>query len=80
MSSSELAARIQAVDSTVRARCHCGTRAKWTASLRLEEAQIDPAFQHEDLCDQHAEQFAAIHRLIFPPAGSPASESKRERP
>jgi len=77
MASLELAARIQAIDSTVHARCHCGTRAKWTASLRLDQAQIDPSFQHEDVCDQHAEQFAAVHHLRFPPTtASSGRESK----
>jgi len=67
----DVAAQIQAIDSTVRRRCHCGTKAKWTASLRLKDAQIKPAFQHEDLCDQHAEQFAAINHLSFPPSDTP---------
>ena len=78
MSSPELAARIQATDSTVQERCHCGTKAKWTCSLRLEGAQIEPTFQHEDLCDQHAEQFAAINHLRFPRTMAPwAHEPKR---
>src|ERR1700674_243402 len=53
----------------------------WTASLRLEGAQISPAFQHQDLCKEHAEQFAAVHKLRFPPSDRPsAPASKLERP
>jgi hypothetical protein len=57
--------KIQPIDPTVTALCHCGTKAKWTASLRLEGAQVEPAFQHEDLCNEHAEQFAAKFSLEF---------------
>ena len=78
VSSSELTAQIQAIDSTVHTRCHCGTKAKWTASLRLDEAQIEPRFQHEDLCEQHAEQFAAVYNLRFPRIGA-SSERKSKR-
>jgi hypothetical protein len=68
MSSSELDPKIQPIDPTRNNPCHCGAKAKWTASLRLGGAQIRPSFQHEDLCKEHAEQFAAVHKLRFPPS------------
>ena len=63
-----VAAKIQPIDSTAHKLCHCGAEAKWTASLRLEGAQIRPVFQHQDLCEEHAAQFAAVQKLRFPPA------------
>ena len=81
MSASALDPKIQPIDPTGHNRCHCGAKAKWTASLRLEEAQVRPSFQHEDLCKEHAEQFAAVHKLRFPPTDQPsAPSSKPERP
>ena len=68
MSVPELDPKIQPIDPTVEKSCHCGATAKWTASLRLEGAQVSPAFQHEDLCQEHAEQFAAVHKVSIPPA------------
>jgi hypothetical protein len=66
MSASGLDPKIQPIDPTVHKRCHCGSKAKWIASLRLEGAQVSPAFQHQDLCREHAEQFAALHKVGFP--------------
>jgi len=68
MPRSEVASQIEVIDSTLHGRCHCGAAAKWTVSLRLEGAQIKPAFQRADLCGQHAEQFAVSNRLTFPPS------------
>jgi hypothetical protein len=46
--------------------------------IMLDGAQVKPAFQRANLCDQHAEQFAASNHLTFPPSGAPARhESKR---
>ena len=73
MSESELDAKIQPVDPTGHNRCHCGAKAKWTASLRLEGAQVRPSFQHEDLCKEHAEQLAAVHKLRFPSTDQPSA-------
>ena len=67
MPRSEVAAQIEVIDSTLHGRCHCGATAKWTVSLRLEGAQIKPAVQSANLCDQHAEQFGASNHLVFPP-------------
>jgi hypothetical protein len=75
----ELDPKIQPIDPTVYKACHCGATAKWTASLRLEDAQIQPSFQHEDLCREHAEQFAAIHKVRMPAAEQPSTQSKAER-
>jgi hypothetical protein len=81
MSSPELYPKIQPLDPTVQKRCHCGTKAKWIGSLRLEGAQVIPAFQHQDLCKEHAEQFAAIHKVRFPPTDQlSALASKPKRP
>ena len=81
MSAEELDPKIQPIDPTGHNPCHCGAKAKWTASLRLEGAQISPSFQHQDLCKEHAEQFAAVHKLRFPPTDQPsAPASKSERP
>jgi hypothetical protein len=81
MSATELDPKIQPIDSTVQKLCHCGSKAKWTASLRLEGAQIRPEFQHQDLCKEHTEQFAAIHKLRFPPSDQPpARGSETELP
>jgi len=78
-SSPEVYPKIQPIDPTTQKLCHCGTKAKWTASLRLEGAQILPASQNEDLCDDHAEKFAADHGLKIPPADrSVARKSKVE--
>jgi len=78
MSASERDPKIQPIDPTRHNPCHCGAKAKWTASLRLEGAQISPSFQHQDLCKEHAQQFAAVHKLRFPPTDQPsASESER---
>ena len=79
MSVSELDPKIKPIDPTGQSRCHCGAKAKWTASLRLEGTQVRPSFQHQDLCKEHAEQFAAVHKLRFPPTDQP-SASKPERP
>jgi hypothetical protein len=54
---------IQPIDLAGRKLCHCGVKAKWTASLTFAGAQIRPPFQKEELCQQHAEQFAAVHKL-----------------
>jgi len=43
MALSDPSATIQLLDPTVQTRCHCGTKARWIASLRLEGAQIRPA-------------------------------------
>ena len=69
----ELEPKIQPIDPTGHKPCHCGAKAKWTASLRLEGAQISPSFQHQDLCKEHAEQFAAVHKLRFPPTDQPSA-------
>jgi hypothetical protein len=63
MSSLELYPKIQPTGAKVTKLCHCGRKAKWIVSLRLEGAQIEPAFQHEDLCNRHARQFAAKYDL-----------------
>ena len=68
VSSPKLDPKIQPLDPTVQKRCHCGSKAKWIASLRLEGAQVSPEFQHQDLCKEHAEQFAAIYKVGFPPS------------
>lgn len=68
VSSPKLDPKIQRLDPTVEKSCHCGSKAKWIASLRLEGAQVSPAFQHQDLCKEHAEQFAAVHKVRFPPS------------
>jgi len=78
MASSDLSATIRLLDPTGQTRCHCGSKAKWIASLGLEGAQISPAFQHEDLCNDHAEQFAAKHNLGFP--RSEGSSALKQRP
>src|ERR1017187_6015026 len=72
MSAAELDPKIQPIDPTGHNPCHCGAKAKWTASLRLEGAQIRPSFQHQDLCKEHAEQFGrrpqveiSAHRPAF---------------
>ncbi len=69
MSSPELYPKIQPTDAIVEKLCHCGSKAKWIVSLRLEGAQIQPAFQHEDLCNEHAKQFAVKYDLKFPHDG-----------
>jgi hypothetical protein len=68
MLGSNLEAKIQPIDPTGHKLCHCGTTAKWTASLRLEGAQVRPEFQHQDLCEEHAAQFGAVQKIRFPPA------------
>src|SRR6266700_679894 len=54
MPGSNLEAKIQPIDPTGHKLCHCGATAKWTASLRIEGAQVHPSFQHQDLCEEHA--------------------------
>ena len=76
MSLSELYPKIQPTDAMVEKLCHCGRIAKWIVSLRLEGAQIEPAFQHEDLCNEHAKQFAAKYDLKFPSDGLRARKSR----
>jgi hypothetical protein len=80
MPASELDPKIQPIDPTGHKLCHCGAKATWTASLRLEGAQIQSAFQHRDVCKEHAEQFTAVHKLRFPPSDQPPPASKPERP
>jgi hypothetical protein len=81
MSSPKLAATIHPIDSTAQKRCHCGSTAKWSASLSLAGAQINPDVQHEDLCNEHGKQFAAVHHLRFPPFDElPKGTLKPKRP
>jgi hypothetical protein len=80
MAPSDVAASIQLLDTSMQTRCHCGTKAKWIASIRLKGAQIIPVFQREDLCDDHAAQFAAKQNLEFPPStGLPALKQTSKR-